>query len=357
MEIYAGSPSYLITAGGQPATWAIDPRFAGQVIGDNDQQLGVAVTTSFMPTGLSAGEQTQNSARDLIQFGRFSDAAEDDRAPGIVENYGVAPDFACGFQVYLPEWAKTGDQVGRFLFVNRGLPGREANNRPELAGFYLAIYREGEFGFLEAHDVWLHPELTFQQFKDRVLAANSNMHLESNVEVWYKTQNGNRLRFVIWNNGERDNARMGAKVLEVDYGTGDPTDRLGNAGNDTNPFLNGTILNSGAEAIVTISNPFLGTKIVLDMSDWRHPKRISETGQVEVAGYNNEVWVDFDWQGPQDGDFFHPFKTLAAAAEAVADRGVIKIVPGTTHETPTLRSNNKTYSIVAPIGGVQVGVR
>ena len=52
MEIYAGSPSYLITAGGSAATYAIDP---GPVIfteagrRKSAQQLGVAMTTSFMP--------------------------------------------------------------------------------------------------------------------------------------------------------------------------------------------------------------------------------------------------------------------------------------------------------------------
>src|SRR5260370_31856891 len=52
MEIYAGSPSYLITAGGRPATWIIPGAYGFHYDAKN---LGIAMPTSFMPTGLSAG--------------------------------------------------------------------------------------------------------------------------------------------------------------------------------------------------------------------------------------------------------------------------------------------------------------
>ena len=90
------------------------------------------------------------------------------------------------------------------------------------------------------------------------------------------------------------------------------------------------------------------------MSDQWHPKRTSETGEVEEAGNNHEVWVDFGWQGPNEGDFFHPFNTVAGAAAAVADGGMIKIMPGTTNET-RLTNNNKRIRLVAPTGGVRLG--
>ncbi|MEJ7680530.1 MAG: hypothetical protein WKG06_22295 [Segetibacter sp.] len=128
-EIYTGSPSYLITAGGTPATYAIDPGpglLTSKGRRKNAQQLGVAVTTSFMPTGLSAGPGTQNHARDLIQFSHFSDTF-DVNSEGFPEtmNYGVAPDFACGHGVYLPDWVRVSadpqfsDTPG-FHFVNKG---------------------------------------------------------------------------------------------------------------------------------------------------------------------------------------------------------------------------------------------
>jgi hypothetical protein len=352
MEIYAGSPSYLITAGGKPADYAINPRVGGIVFGDVKQQLGVAVTTSFMPTGLSAGINTQNNASDLIQFSSFSDEVS------TAANYGVAPDFACGHRVHLPEWCKQAivpQRRGKFDFVNK----RGADGCP---GFYLALLRDGDFTAMEAFDTWLHPDVTFEQFKSGVVERNKHLHfngLNSNVEAQYTTHNGNRLTFVIWDNRERNLATFGAQILSIEYGVGDssdPTDSIGDAGNITDRFLNGTIMNSPAEGVVEITNPFLGTKIRLDMSDPKRPRRTSETGEVEEAGSNHEVWVDFAWTGPGEGDFFHPFRTLAEATVAVADGGVIKIMPGSSNERHIIR-NNKRVRLVAPIGGVTIGVR
>jgi hypothetical protein len=484
MEIYAGSPSYLITAGGCPATWAIDPRVLGRPVGsENDQQIGVAVTTSFMPTGQSAGVNTQNNASDLIQFSSFSDRfSEDISAAGAVSsgvagfvagmaeagivggvigsiggalasagsevgsagvaNYGVAPDFACGHTVHLPGWvvestlmqavnrlrdlgvigqtlkrpmsARSGDALakwkkatslmaawnkrtgpvsvkklnlqfqpsppgsmrsllykmheimvehlqfdGQFLFVNKG---SSKDGKSERSGFYLALFKDGDFAAMEAFDTWLHPDLTFEQFKIDVLERNNNLTrigLKSNVEVQYTTQNGNHLHFVIWNDGERGLADCGALILRIEYGTEDRTDSLGDAGKITGKFLNGTVMNSPADGVVEITNPFLGTngtKITLDMSDKWHPKRTSETGEVEEAGSNHEVWVDFAWTGPCEGDFFRPFNSIGAAVAAVADGGVIKIMPRSTSERPSIQ-NNKRIRFVAPIGGVTIGVR
>ncbi|HEY6802734.1 MAG TPA: response regulator [Pyrinomonadaceae bacterium] len=115
---------------------------------------------------------------------------------------------------------------------------------------------------------------------------------------------------------------------------------------------------SGAQGYLVkeITNNFLKTKIRLDMNDQWHPKRTSETGEVEEAGPTSEVWVNFGWTGPSEGDFFRPFNTITAAAVAVADGGVIKIMPGWTTETPSF-PRNKRMKLVAPIGNVTFGVR
>jgi len=349
-EIYAGSPSYLITAGGSPATYAIDPTFLGVVVGDQSQQLGVAVTTSFLPTGSSAGPGTQNNARDLIQFSSFSDS------PGKMLNYGVAPDFACGHKVHLPDWclqAIVPQRRGKFDFVNK----RGDDGRP---GFYLALLRDGDFTVLEAFDTWLHPDLTFEQFKSNVWERNKQLSergLRSNVEAEYITENGNRLHFVIWKNGEGDDVTYdGARILSIEYGTEAPKNSLEDAGFATDQFLRGTVMNSLEEGVVEITNHFLDAKITLDMADQWHPRRTSETGEIEEAGSNHEVWVDFGWKGPSEGDFYRPFNTITAAAAAVADGGVIKIMPGWTTEKPFFQ-RNKRIRLVAPIGNVTFGVR
>lgn len=354
MEIYAGSPSYLITAGGAPATYAINPGPSillpkGQRA--SAQQLGVAVTTSFMPTAEYIVGAVEN-ASNLIQFSSFS------ARPGEVENYGVASDFACGYKVYLPSWVpKPRDR--EFLFIDRKYYGKN-----DVPGFYLAIFIDGDFGLLEAYDCWLqrNATLTFEQFKAGVLRRNASLRLLNGIESQYTTHNGKRrLHFLIWDHNPRPliqaaDPTYGAKIVRIDYADGASQDDLIDAGHNTDSFLSGTVMNSPEEGVVEINNPFLGTKITLDMSDQKHPKRISETGEVEESGFNNEVWVDFDWAGSSEGDFFRPFKTIAAATAAVADGGVIKIMPGSTSERPVF-AKGKRIRFTAPIGGVTIGSR
>lgn len=379
MEIYAGSPSYLITAGGAAGPFAIDPGpsvLFEEGRNKSKQQLGVAVPTSFMPTG-RVGFIDQNSAKDLIQFGAFSEGFSFSQDGEVVEssptvaNYGVAPDFACGHKMHLPMWA-VGQIDGQFRFVNQGSPDPLPGVVTEPPGFFLAIFNEGEFQFLEAFDTWLHPGVNFQDFKSKVKETNQDIRIENNVPFSYTTQNGNQLLCVIWKDGKRQNdAVHGARVLHIEYGIGspivrDPEDRLGDAGNITDKFLNGTILNSTGEAKVEISNPSFvqkgtnntlekGTKITLDMSDPKRPRRTSETEELEEAGSNNEVWVNFGYDGPSEGDFFRPFNTITAAAAAVADGGVIKIMPGWTTEKPFF-PRKKRIRIEALLGGVTIGV-
>jgi len=404
MEIYAGSPSYLITAGGRPARWVI-PGDYGE--GYDNQNIGVAVPTSFMPTGLSAGVKIE-AAHDLIQILHFSNKFEDDISDGShggTENYGVAPDFACGFASHFPNWTGVPKDKDGVFFVN------SADLKPkvegELAGFFLAIIKWQGFVILEAFDTWLHPDVRFEQFTNHMMADNSSIMFKaggmstrplslkaaaqvlgisvpfsfrqltaaagsgniphafnSGQETIYTTFNGNRIHFVIWNKRELDNHEVGSIITKIEYGAGNPTDTLKDAGNyyphrDPYQFLTGTILktvdDSGDGVVMEIHNPLLGTKITLDWHDLWHPKRISESGEVEEAGNNHEVWVDSEWTGPfEEGDFFRPFKTLAAAVNAVADGGVIKILPGTRSERLSIR---KRVRLVAALGDVKIGGR
>ena len=209
---------------------------------------------------------------------------------------------------------------------------------------------------MEAFDTWLHPEVDFAKFQTHVTTNNPNFQFKSGQEGVYTTYYGNRIHFVVWNNREQDNHTVGSKILKIEYGAGNPNDTLAGAGNDTDPsqFLTGTVLKSAGDGVVEIHNTFLGTKITLDWSNPSHLVRTSETGEVEEAGNNHEVWVCFDWPGPFEGDFFHPFNTIAAAVGAVADGGVIKIMPGMVKESLIIHSN-KRITLVAPIGGVIIG--
>ena len=252
MEIYAGSPSYLITAGGKPAPWVIPGKYGH---GYRDQNLGVAVPSSFMPTGLSAANFSSlqelansagmsarpislkavarkfglsapfsfrelskatvntNNASDLIQLLTFSDIDYE------TENYGVAPDFACGFAFHLPAWTAVPKDRDGVFFVNRKSHG------DELAGFFLAIIKWRGFILLEAFDTWLHPEVSFKQFQQHVTRDNPNIQFKSGQQTVYTTYYGNRIRFVIWHTG--------SKIVNIEYGAGAPSDTLIEAGNDT----------------------------------------------------------------------------------------------------------------------------
>lgn len=363
MEIFAGSPSYLITAGGAPAGYAIDPYFLGVPRGSPEKQLGVAVTTSFIPTSRL---DPLTKAEDLIQFSYFSQSA------GLAENYGVAPDFACGHQIHLPSWVTqlrlTARWVsdGNFTFIDQG-PGVGAVRTSE-PGFYLAIYQESSFALMEAYDTWVHPEMSFEAFRADVKRRNPNVSIINNQINFYTTANGNQLEFrvglAVTSFGVEGVVGgltyTTARVTKVVYGDGDPQDAAGDAGNRLDPFLSGTVMNSPRDATIEITNRYLGQggqTITLDMGDMLHPRRIAETGEVEQAGFGSEVWLDFDWRGNSQGDAFQPVKTMAAATAVVAAGGTIRIVPGRTRERGPLGVGGKRMKLFAPIGGVTLGAR
>jgi hypothetical protein len=329
LEIYAGSPSYLISAGGRPAIWVIPGKFGH---GYQQQNLGVAVPISFMPAGALADTSVSDS-RGLIQIMHLSDVPAPENGiqaadHGATENYGVAPDFACGVDIYLPAWT--------------GLPsagdGLHFSITPSLGnfGFYLAIHKWGRFGVLEAFDTWRHPEVSYADFKARVTTNSPSTAPASGVEAVYTTFFGNRIHYVIWQNLELDNHVVGSKILKIEYAAGDPADTLANAGNSSEPFLSGNIMTSPQDGVVEIRNPSLATTLTLDWRDPHHLVRTSETGEVQQAGGNFEVWVDFDWHGAMEGDFHRPFNSLAAAVNAVANGGVIRIVHGAKRERLTI---------------------
>jgi hypothetical protein len=398
MEIYSGSPSYLITAGGQPADYVI-PGVLG--FGDQPQNLGVAVPTNFMPTGRSSGNDgsfrilaqtirfdsppttateiasnlgrsrafslrelflNTNNTRDLIQLSALTATPYLQRLdqPGVSENYGVAPDFACGYYFHFPAWTGIAHNDDGWFYIDRKSRGGEP------AGFYLAIKKFGSLAIFEAFDTWTHPLVTFEQFTQHVKDDNANLQLVSNQPAVYTTYFGNKIQFLIWgddwNNPARDNFRMGGVILNIDYGPAAPSDTLSDAGNytDDTQFLNGTVLNSRGDAVTEIRNSFLNTTIRLDWSDPSHLIRTAEDGTVEHAGKNAagqpfEVWVDFNWNGEQVGDFYRPFNSLETAINAVADEGAIRIAPGTSAARPAGLRRGKRFKMRAPIGGVSLG--
>ena len=213
------------------------------------------------------------------------------------------------------------------------------------AGFYLAVHRWGDFVVLEAFDTWRHPEVSYEDFQARVKSNSPTSSPMSGQEAVYTTFFGNRIHYVIWRNLELDNHIRGSKVLWIEYGDGDPMDTLVDSGNDTDPFLSGTILKSPRDGMVEIHNRSLGTKLTLDWSDTQRLVRISENGDVQQAGAGYEVWVDFDWTGPMEGDFYRPFSTLEGELNAVKDGGVIRMMTGSRHERLTIHKRVRLTAV------------
>jgi hypothetical protein len=369
-ELYAGSPSYLITAGGHPTPYCYvaDQKaglqalydglgsFLGGVVGvvladwvdslihPNSSDLGVAVPTTFMPS--LAG----TNLLEMIQFGTYT-------VSGPAVHMGVAPDFACGGPIYIPpEFANDRTVVtdGNWTFIDRsGAPGQP--------GCYLALYQQdvgGEkYGFLEAYDTWLHPGAkTFLGFIFDVTIANGNsinLNIGNGQINNYVTESGQVIQFTI----------SPDEIVSTSEVTAPP-------GYDyKSDFTFGTILSSPGQDVgyITIANPSLGTQITLDYSDVHNPVRTDESGTQQRGG--QEVWVDFNPNNypdkPEVGDFGDPFWTLGDAVNGVTTStldspgvpvgGTVELEPGTSPE-PVPLTISKPVTIRAPGGPATVGV-
>jgi hypothetical protein len=367
-EIYAGSPSYLITAGGHPTDFAyradigvesyllatylgaffvgatsaiLAAEAAEELINGASENRGAAMPTTFIPTGEAL------DLKGVIQFGIYTaDAAPD------AHHMGVAPDFACGYGIYLPPSIHQGDprcvwdQDEKWIFVDR-------SNPPDQPGYYLAIRMAHGFdgrmyGCLEAYDTLVNygtdTWMDFGEFQSKVKGNNSALILEAGNDQInaYVMLSGQQIQFKISPHSE---------IVTPDSAFVPPPEDQPFTGSE---FAYGTIIHSGqGSAYIKIMNPALGTTITLDMTDPLNPVRTSETGLVEKGGVPDEVWVNFNYTGPgAAGDCGDPCKTLAAALAKVVDGGTIKIMPGKTNERPSIQ---KRVRLVAPIGGVRIG--
>ena len=368
-ELYAGSPSYLISAGGRPTTYSAraDVKVPVQVAFDAlavylggltgglataaleqliqgaatglPSDLGAAMPTLFLPAdqGPTPRDPTAFTLSDVIQLGQYT--TDESKS-----HLCVAPDFACGDPIYLPPAiANDPGKVtnGNWTFVNHG----GAVGTP---GHYLAIYsiddgNGGRAGLLEAYDTsrflpnTFDATLSFNQFVADVLAANSALNLQfgNNQSNSYVTHAGQSITFSI---------SPRAQILS--------TAAMNPAPASNSQFTAGTILNSAQQSgLVVISNPALGTSITLDMRDVNNISRTAEDGTVEYGG--QEVWVNFNY-GSNQGDFAQPYRSLHDATQALArprPAKVFKIMAGSEHESITI---NQPVVLTAVGGPVEI---
>jgi hypothetical protein len=297
--------------------------------------LGIALPTVFLPHVAIGPQFYGANLSEIVQFGKLSPGSDP-------IHLGVAPDFACGGPVYLPDAFEPGKNPGDprvvsdgpWTFIDRGSDGTKP-------GYYLAIYRVTDshgqsWGFLEAYDTWLNTNragtLSFGTFQTRVKDANPllQLNLGNNEENTYNTQLGQVVRFTL-----TPHTSIKSSSAVTDMAAYTSLFAHGDVVNGDQPLL--SPVGSG---LIKISNPSIGT-ITLNMTGGSsfHPLRISESGEVEDTSSENEVWVDskYPGTGPTRGDFGDPFRTLGNAINAVAAGGIVKIVNVSARESPPVR--------------------
>jgi hypothetical protein len=255
-ELYAGSPSFLISAGGHFAPYAYT--FLGHGNGDD---IGQALPTTIMPTGLFI------SRTDLIRFELSGNGTY---------NMCVAPDFACGINPALPDIMnpqsmsyalKPGCVVskGPWTFIDFSPSCRKDDTSTD--GFYAALYQRSDHvsgssgslvsaGFVEVFDTLVNPNVTFNDFASHVIATNGNHHYhvfaKSNV---YVSITGQTIDFEL---------APESRILTIVNGPM-PAQSM------TDMATGSVIQSSGRSGVITITNPYLGTQLTLDDSDPYNP--------------------------------------------------------------------------------------
>ena len=257
-ELYASEPSFLLSAGGHYATYAY--KVAG--IGKHDD-IGNALPTTLMPTGRIA------SRDDLIRF----DGAGDDVERS---NMCVAPEFACGLNAVipnamLPSGAGCVDQSrADWTFINAS---PACTNVPPY-GMFVAVYKRGDVGLLEAFDTFVNPNISFDEFRGGVISKNGFRVFSRSGTNTYVTTTGRAIDFTIAHD---------SRIVKIVNGP--PVPNFGAS------FVSGTIL-EGTPGFVTIRNPYTGQSLVLDDRDASHPvmRTVSITPYAADSCRQGFVW-------------------------------------------------------------------
>lgn len=249
VELYAGSPSFLISAGG---IWMESDHGQDEFNGYDD--AGWALPITLMPA---------SGGIDRADFIQIKGAVEDhDRV-----STGVVPGFACGLNPAKPASLYPQYDEGSWTYIDAS-PDGEAESR---SGFYVAFFSEpatsgsataragagGSFGFFEAVEA---STMTFGAFRRAVRDRNGGRTFTSEGVNAYTTVDGRTVTFTP--NPPGDKYQWG--ILDADGNTQDLAGW---------PLAEGTHLTSdGHTGLVTVDNPGQG-RLVLDLRDVGAPTR------------------------------------------------------------------------------------
>ena len=233
-ELYYGSPSYLISAGGHTTHYAYtaDAPFPLSLVpfdrGKSADQ-GFAPPTTLMPSG------ALHSRDQMIQF----DAS-----------LCVAPNFACGLNLRIPYTYTTmpdpnpkAGAAGTWQFIDK----HSDLGKP---GYYVAIYQQGNFGFFDVYDTWKNDNgvTDINDFIGRVHANNDAQTYAATGTNTYKTVAGDVIQFT-----------LDPHIVSINgHQPYDPT------------RTNGDVINNDGQGTITITNPVLGKSLTLDATQPVH---------------------------------------------------------------------------------------
>ncbi len=250
VELYSSSKSFLISAGGVFFTYQWPDLIS-------EEQHGWARATTLMPT--------HDPTSDYKNWIRIEGNA-DKKAR---YNHGIAPNFACGTNVVIPpvipDYCMV--QEDNWHFVDFTAP-----TCPLDFGFYVAVYKEdcdstacsdiaANFGFFEAREA---EGISFEDFKKTVLEGNGHRDYQSSDLLTYLKSDGTIITFRAlhtqpwtWNIVSIDGVAETRNIQSW-------------------PLADGDIIKAERDGYVEIQNPYLGRKLILDMSDPLNPKRTEE---------------------------------------------------------------------------------
>ncbi|MGW0523555.1 LGFP repeat-containing protein [Crossiella sp. NPDC003009] len=257
VEIYASSPSFLVTAGGVFLNSGYGHDELLRRIG-KDVGYGTPQFTTLMPTKANVEH------RDLIAF-----EGVDSRPPvgnGRI-NTCVHDGFACGRRLQLPErWLACGTPArqGKWLFLD--LDTRECGE----LGVRVALHFEeggvmdGKYGFFHAREA---AGMSFTEFRDKTLAANPNFTLARDNNL-FTTADGREYQFRLYSLTEGNTEPL---VTAVDGQT--------MADFSSYPLVRGNFMNSrGHEGYLELAYPECAATTVLDYRNRLDPVIRSDWG-------------------------------------------------------------------------------
>lgn len=284
VEIYSSDRQYLISAGGfwtgSRNVLRIEVEGVKVHEATNEDDRGVALPTTLIP---SSGIGTD--WHDFIRFDGPDKSITQFPFSGATINTCVAPGFACGMNLIIPEsYMKVPN--GPWIFVEMPAEGlyvaayrrsceddRKGNycygvfDAPQVAGIPVSPRNHQNFGFFEV--VPKRHDLTFEEFQKRVLEKNGAKDFTTSplYPNLYETLDGRHIEFVPLPDERHGSGDHWWGIASIDEWK--PERDIGKWA-----LAEGDIINSrGKTGYVIINNPYVDQLLILDFSDHKHPKR------------------------------------------------------------------------------------